>query len=91
MFIRRQKSEIGLKVPGRRRKGKNGGVDVEKSNKNKIVIGIAALLIAGIVAAAALLVSGQLKEKKYYEQLREARAYMISLDYDRGSRHIRQQ
>ena len=57
---------------------------MEKSNKNKIVIGIAALLIAGIVAAAALLVSGQLKEKKYYEQLREARAYMISLDYDRG-------
>lgn len=57
---------------------------MEKSNKNKIVIGVAALLIVMIVAVAAFLISEQFKEKKYYEQLKEARAYMVSLDYEKG-------
>ena len=57
---------------------------MEKDKKNKIVFGIAAVLIAAIVAAAAFLVSGQLKEQRYYEQLKTAQAFMTNLDYDSG-------
>lgn len=57
---------------------------MEKSNKNKIIIGVSAVLVAGIVVIAAILVSRQVKEKKYYTQLQNARIYITNMDYDSG-------
>lgn len=53
--------------------------------KNKllwIVISAAGVLIAAVVIVAAVLVSGQMKEDKYYEQLKTAKNYMADMDYD---------
>ena len=54
--------------------------------KNKllwIVIPAAGVLIAAVVIVAVVLVSGQMKEDKYYEQLKTAQNYMADMDYDK--------
>ena len=54
--------------------------------KNKllwIVIPAAGVLIAEVVIVAVVLVSGQMKEDKYYEQLKTAQNYMADMDYDK--------
>lgn len=54
--------------------------------KNKlllIVLPVAGGLIAIICIAAALLLSGQMKSDKYYEQIRSARQYLTEGDYSK--------
>lgn len=47
----------------------------------RIILPVAGLLIAAICVAAAILVSGQMKSDKYYEQMRSARQYLSEGDY----------
>lgn len=50
----------------------------------KLLLGFLQVLVAGIVVIAAILVSRQVKEKKYYTQLQNARIYITNMDYDSG-------
>lgn len=55
---------------------------MKKNRTLMIVLPVAAILIAAIIMTAAVLVSRQNKEERYFEELKTAREYLAAGDYD---------